>query len=70
VVQFFRPGVGTCASFQMDMQTLECGKGPMRMALPDWRHRLMIPEGERSNVREQPRPTPYRILNFDVGPLV
>jgi hypothetical protein len=23
---------------------------------------------ERSNVREQPRPSPYRIFNFDVGP--
>jgi hypothetical protein len=27
-------------------------------------------KGERSNVREQPRPSPYRIFNFDVGPLV
>jgi hypothetical protein len=27
-------------------------------------------DGQRSNVREQPRPSPYRIFNFDVGPLV
>jgi hypothetical protein len=27
-------------------------------------------KGERSNVREQPRPSPYRIFNFDAGPLV
>ena len=27
-------------------------------------------KGECSNVREQPRPSPYRIFNFDVGPPV
>jgi hypothetical protein len=27
-------------------------------------------ESECAYVREQPRPSPYRIFNFDVGPLV
>jgi hypothetical protein len=27
-------------------------------------------KGERSNGREQARPSPYRIFDFDAGPLV
>jgi hypothetical protein len=29
-----------------------------------------VSKGERSNVRDQPKPSPYRIFDFDVGPLV